>query len=54
MDDQHVGSSSRLDQLNLSIPDELPSPLYALEDISDVDLTYPGKVVQCIHLLIMY
>ena len=52
MDEQHAGggAANHLDQLDLSIPEELPSPLYALEDISDADLTYPGMYTFCFVL----
>ncbi|XP_003731188.2 nuclear receptor subfamily 1 group D member 1 [Strongylocentrotus purpuratus] len=44
--EQHAGvasSMSNMEQLNLVIPEDLPSPLYSLEDIPDVDLTFPDE-----------
>ncbi|XP_041472042.1 nuclear receptor subfamily 1 group D member 2-like [Lytechinus variegatus] len=38
-----ASSMGNIDQLNLVIPEELPSPLYSLEDIPDVDLTFPDE-----------
>ena len=51
--EQHPGvasSMSNMEQLNLVIPEDLPSPLYSLEDIPDVDLTFPG-IKSAAHIL---